>query len=420
MSEPAVFVLIRDGQKRYFADRWANAFLFREILWGPDELERWLTEDQEIDDWTDEASGGVVVDYDNRKLVWSGDDEMLEIPRVESAYGRLLQASWPGFDIEFGGRGLMDLAAAAGKADAEDYDDESYQRSGTVREAIGYDGDDEDDSEDDYDDEEDQYDEDDTRAWITLIDTDGAIRHRNVPEITEDLVSGKESAIAELARLPAAEIPNESVVTEGMWIDQTRREIGVWGGRKARAAFEKMQTAWSGWTVRAAEDGYAEQCAVSGPAGLPMTDAEALGKFLPTVLSTKRFDISTMFGAVGGQLKKTAIKATGCLLMVLCAPVLLFGAISGNWQAALITVAIVALCVAITFKVIEGKFKRKFAMPERTQDEGSGPARPPVAGPMDPRERRNRLDQLLKAAAFPALSEIEPHFSDEPLLDDLL
>jgi hypothetical protein len=70
MSEPAVFVLIRDGQKRYFADRWANAFLFREILWGPDELERWLTDDQEIDDWTDEACGGVVVDYDNRS--WSG------------------------------------------------------------------------------------------------------------------------------------------------------------------------------------------------------------------------------------------------------------------------------------------------------------------------------------------------------------
>ena len=244
MSEPAVFVLIRDGQKRYFADRWANAFLFREILWGPDELERWLTEDEEIDEWTDEASGGVVVDYDNRKLTWSGDEEMLEIPRVESAYEKLLQASWPGFDIEFGGRGLMDLAAAAGEADAEDYDDQSYQRSSTLREAIGYDGDDEGEDEDDYDDDEDPYDEDDKRAWITLVDTEGAVRHRNVPEISEDLVNGREPAITELVRLPAAEIPKESVVTEGMWIDQTKREIGFWGGRKARAAFPKMQTAW--------------------------------------------------------------------------------------------------------------------------------------------------------------------------------
>ncbi len=253
-----------------------------------------------------------------------------------------------------------------------------------------------------------------------MIDTEGAVRHRNVPEISQDLISGRESAIAELARLPAAEIPNESVVTEGMWIDQTQREIGFWGGRKARAAFEKMQTAWSGWTVRAAQNGYAEQCAVSGPAGVPMTDAEALGQFLPTVLSTKRFDISSMFGALGGQLKKTAIKATGCLLMVLCAPVLLFGAISGNWQAALITVAIVALCVVIAFKVIEGKFKRKFAMPALARQEDGEERRAPVAGPMDRKERRNRLDQLLKAAGFPTLSEIEPHFSEEPLLDDLL
>lgn len=430
MSEPAVFVLIRDGQKRFFADRWANAFLFREILWGPDELERWLTDDEEIDEWTDDVAGGVVVDYDRRKLTWSGDEEMLEIPRVESVYEKLLQASWPGFEIEFAARGLRDLAAAAGQADAADYDDESYRRSSAVQEAIGYDDDDDEDGDElgdgdeledgDELDDEDQFDDHDTRAWITLVDTEGVVRHRNVAEISEDLVHGKESAIAELARLPAAEIPEESVVTEGMWIDQDRREIGFWGGRKAKAAFPTLQASWSGWTVRAVEDGYAEQCAVSGPVGMPMTDAEALGKFLPTVLSTKRFDISTVFGAMGGRLKKIAIKGTGCLLMVICTPVLLFGAISGNWQAVLITVAIVTLFVVIMFKVIERRFKQNFALPANLRQAEGDQARPPAAGPIDAEERRTRLDHLLQAAGFPPLAELEPHFSDEPLLDDLL
>lgn len=151
-----------------------------------------------------------------------------------------------------------------------------------------------------------------------------------------------------------------------------------------------------------------------------MSDAEALGAIVPTILSTKRFDIGNMFGAMGGQLKKTAIKATGCLLMVICAPVLLFGAISGNWQAALITVAVVAVCVVIVFKVIEFKVKKKFAMPElqRNGDE-DGEERAPVAGPMDESQRKARLEQMLKSAGFPPISEIEPHFSAETF-DDLL
>jgi hypothetical protein len=419
MSEPAVFVLIRDGEKRFFEDRWADAFLFREILWGPDELERWLTESEEIDDWADEASGGVVVDFDNRRMVWYGDEAMLEIPRVASAYDQLLQASWSGFDVEFGSRGMVDLAAAAGQSDVDDYDDESEERCSTVRQAIGYYDDDDQDAE--YDDEpENEYDDDDTRAWITLVDSEGAVRHRNVDAISDDLIRGQESAIAQLADLPDAEIPRESVVTEGMWIDQPRREIGFWGGRLAKASFPKMRQSWGGWTVRWAEQGYADQCAVSGPAGIPMSDAEALGTIAPTILSIKRFDMGTMFNVMGGHLKRSAIRATGCLWMVLCAPVLLFGAISGNWNAALITVAIVALFVIAAFKVVENKFRKTFSMSGLGQENDAEDSRAPVAGPIDESERRQRLEQLLTAAGFPPLAEIEPHFSDRPSIDDLL
>ena len=46
--------------------------------------------------------------------------------------------------------------------------------------------------------------------------------------------------------------------------------------------------------------------------------------------------------------------------------------------------------------------------------------RPEVVGPLDKNERRNRLDQLLAAAGFPSIDEVEPYFSDEPTLDDLL
>ena len=69
LTEPAVFVLIRDGRKRYYADRWASVFLFREILWGAQELQRRLTAGEETGEWTDDASGDDSRDVNRRYMV---------------------------------------------------------------------------------------------------------------------------------------------------------------------------------------------------------------------------------------------------------------------------------------------------------------------------------------------------------------
>lgn len=423
MSEPAVFVLIRDGQKRYYADRWASVFLFREILWGAKDLEKWLVEGEEIGEWTDDVSGGVVVDFDARKLTWSGDSETLGVPRVAAAYQRLIEAAWPGFQVEAADRGLPDLAAAAGEENAEDYDNEMRERCDTVREAAGlYDEDDDDDEDEDEDDEdedeaEEEYSDDEThRAWITLIDADGAVRHRKVEAISNDLIDGNVDALDQITALTAAELPPEKVVTEGMWIDRGKREIGFWGGRPARYVFPELKESWGGWSVRWAERGYADQCQISGLPGIAMTEVEALAGFLPTVLSTKRFDIKAIIGVVGGELKSAALKGTGCLLVLICIPILLVGWIAKNMQAALISVGVVCVMVIAIFKFLEHKFTRKFSMnTSRDEDE-----RAPVSGPLDPAERRSRLDQLLAAAGFPSVAEIEPSFPEGTTLDELL
>ncbi|MGI9471504.1 MAG: hypothetical protein ACR2NZ_08235 [Rubripirellula sp.] len=412
MSEPAIFVLIRDGDIRYFQDRFANVFLFRDLLWGPEALERWLSESDEIDDWTDDVVGGVVADIDRRRLMWHGDDEMLRIPRKWSAYEKLLQAAWPGFEIGFATRGLRDLAAAAGESDAADYEDETPARCETVNEAAGFDSDELDD------DPEDMYDDEDERAWVTVVDDEGVIRHRNLQEISEDLIDGRESALRRVLELPPGDLPRESAVIEGMWIDEPRQEIGLWGGPRTRRAFGQMNSSWDGYAVMWADDGYSQQCAVSGPEGIPMTEAEALGAFLPTVLSTKRFDLASVFNAVGGQLKKTAAKATGCFVGLICTPVLLFGAISGSWKAVFITVGIVVLFFVIVFKVVELRFKKKFAVAELASDGEEG-ERPAVVGPLNEQVRRQELDGLLQRAGLPSIAEIEPHFASESI-EDLL
>ena len=437
MSEPAIFVLIRDGDRRYYQDPFAHMFLFRELLWGPDALERWLCEGEEIDRWTEEAIGGAVVDFDRRILVWHGESGMLSIPKVRSLYDTLLNTAWPGFDVRFAAGSTQDLAEAAGEH-SEQEDDEVPDRFETVQEAAGFDedelpgdrliegrvsddtlGSDEEAAETYENDMEDIFDEDDERAWITIVDEEGAVRHRNLQEVSQDLITADPDVVTNLLRLPPGDMPSESVVNGGIWIDIPRREVGVWGGPEILRDLDQMKNAWDGFRVRWAEDGYAEQCAVSGPNGIPMSNAEALGKLMPTILSNKRFDIGAVFNAVGGQIKKTAVRATGCFVGVLCTPVLLFGAISGKWQASFITVGIVIAFFMLAFKLTERRLKKKFALNEIANNLDQSGERAPVAGPMDPQSRRAAMEELLAKAGFPSLSEIEPHFASDSI-EDLL
>jgi hypothetical protein len=144
---------------------------------------------------------------------------------------------------------------------------------------------------------------------------------------------------------------------------------------------------------------------------------------VPKILSTKRIDLGAIFGAIGGQLKKTAAKATGCLTVLLCAPVLLFGVISGNLKAAAITIAIVVVAVIVVFKYIELRFKRKFTdgpIGKHAAHQDSSRSRAAVAGPLDAAQRRGRLDELLAAAGLPPLVAIEKHIDPDDAVGELL
>ena len=108
MSEPAVFCLIRDGQSSFYGDRWAGAFLYREILWGPEDFEAWVTQLAELDEeeWEGDGCGAVVADFDRRKLVWLAEADWLQVPSVLDLYEQLLRASWAGFEVSFAVEGM--------------------------------------------------------------------------------------------------------------------------------------------------------------------------------------------------------------------------------------------------------------------------------------------------------------------------
>ncbi len=418
----AAFVLIRDGKRRCYEDEWAQ--LYRELMWGSEDLEEWLTEGEESEYEPEELSGGVIVDFDSNELVW-GENETLAVPRVRATHERLLEQAWPGFKISFVSEDDL-YAAVRGSTDEaetmEDDDDCYSNRPETVREAAGL-YDDEDEEQDEEDDEEfdddDGFEDDSPRAWLTIIDEQGAVRQRMLEQVSDDLLRGEESTIQDLCNLKAAEVPPEKGVREGIWINLKEKQIGFWGGAQAKHDLKKLQQSWESWTVTWAKKGYADQCAVSDVPGMPMSDTEAIVQFIPQVLSAKRFDMGHVLGTVGGQLKKTAMKATGCLTFVLCLPLLAFGYFAGNMKAAGIAIGVLVALVVIVFKVIEFKLKSKLKK-SLFGDRDEPDDRSPVAGPLDETERRNRVDQLLSACGFPSVEELTPPLPKEPTLDDLM
>lgn len=446
MCGPANLVLIRGGHSSYHQDLWAAHFLYRELVWGPDDFENWVMQRDPVDRWDQDAGAAVVVDYDERKLLWSAWNTTLDdlwIPRVTELHQRLVKAAWPGYEVRYVGcqdqwQEMVELAGGKAKRIAEF--NPFGIRVQTVREAAGhYDSDFDEEEGDDLpqplltgpsDDSEEESPDDDnsdddnsddetftflpeqTRVWVTLIDEEGSARHRHLLQIPQDLLHAKPDLIEQLKACPPAEVPSERVVKEGVWIDIPGRVIGLWGGKDLAAQMDLVREQWADWRIEWAEGGYLRHCAACDTPGVPLAEVDALGCLLPKVLSTKRFDINELADQIGSGIKGFAKKATGCLLMLICMPLLIFGAVSGQWMAVGITVLITAMVVAVIFKVLEYRVRRWYreSMPENANPD---PQEDPAAGPLDEPERRARLDRLLLVAGFPSLKEVEPRFVAE-------
>ncbi|MCC9641064.1 hypothetical protein LOC71_02180 [Rhodopirellula sp. JC740] len=412
MSRSAAYcVLIRDGNSRWFADVWGN--LRRELVWGPDALESWLTAGEEIDWDPEDVCGAAIIDFDAQTLAW-GEQDTLSPPRARALHHQLLQVAWPNFKIKRLAEHELDttLYSLLEEESPEEDDQPGLwdDRHETVLEAARYFYPGMDDNEEDED--ETPFSEGNTGAWLSIIDQQGKLRQRGLSGVSVDLLSGDKSAVKALAKLDQVMVPHEKYVTEGLWFDLREKSIHYWGP-DGPSTVDGLQSNWANWKVHLADRGYLQQCEAIGVPGKPMTDAEALAIFLPQVLSNKRMTMAGMLGVVGGSLKKTAMKATGCLIVVLSIPILLAAFFMNMWKEAGYALITLVVIVAAVFKFIEFKLRSKFRQSGFAEkDEALEEQRPPVAGPLDEPARKQKLDEVLARCGLPPLSQIEPHFED--------
>ncbi len=416
----AYCVLIKNGEKRKFEDAWAH--LKRELIWGPDVLEAWLEEGEQIDWEPEDVDSAALVDFDNKKLVW-GERNGMQSAKAFSVYSRLLSQTWNGFTIECLRESQMynlpadfyDGGRANRLVDEDEVDgldnDELLDCIETVQEAAEYLKPDPDD-EDDYDDDEEPF------AWLTIVDKHGKARHRKLYELPIDLLCGDKSAMNTVAKQGSVEVPSEKSVSEGFCIDIAKKEIFIWGPPRTLDKFVKANQSWKGWSVNwAGSGGYGAQCEISGVRGVPMSDAEALSEFLPALLSNKRTTFANIVGAVGGSLKKTAIKATGCLTILLATPILLAGFFMSKLTEAGYAVIALVVIMVIMFKVLEWRIKSKFAKNDiaghmASKDNGMEEQRSPVAGAVDEKVRLAEMNELLASCSLPSWETLEKQFPE--------
>jgi len=409
MTDPCVFIIVRDGNKRIYADRWAGALMQREILWGPEALEEFAIQLSEADaDELGHQERGVRVDYDAKQLMLSRDTGRIEIPATKLAFQRLLQTSWPGFEIITCPQGVPvrptepELNEDSSSLDDDDDDDAFYDRCATLTQATRAEEGNETDGENDA------FEPDEVRAWMTLISKKQRVIQIHMDELPMALLQPTADLGNVISKLTHATTPPENVVTEGMVIDMPAKTVSIWGSEALQTRRDLIDAGWKNWNVQWI-DGYRAHCAAANIDGKYMTDAEAIAPVIPLLLSTERFDASVLLSAMGGGLKKTAAKFAGCLYLVVCIPILIFAFFSGQWISALITMAVTLVIFFVIFKLIERKVKKKMEPVAAMGNRGSSESAPASAGPQDPAERKAKLDDLLQQSGFPSLETVMQH-----------
>lgn len=259
MGNRANFVLVDGSGWRLHYSHWAANRVCSALVAGPEAATRFMMaqrscEDRERD-WLDDcwAEGGAVVDHLARRLVFYGDELMLEVPS-KRVFMRLLALTWPGWDIRWAYDGIGDLAAHVGvdRAVVRAADEDERSLPGEL----------EDDPE-----------------WpchlLTVRDAAGGLTA--YPFWSDCHTAWQGPGLLE--RLPAEGVArlDLSVLPEsGLHVDVRTHTAGAWLTGSGTGLVPALAELWPGWRVDFWEDRYEEQMRrCSGAVTFPPVDLVA-------------------------------------------------------------------------------------------------------------------------------------------------
>ncbi|MEV4535875.1 hypothetical protein AB0J82_18825 [Asanoa sp. NPDC049518] len=273
MSEPALYVIVRQGRHEVWNDKWGALDLPRSLFAGPD---AWLEPEPHYDQaepHLDEAwaSGGVLVDHDRRLLRWysvlSIADHSVGLRR---AVLPLLGSYWPGWTVEHANRGYVDVFEGRpallnpdgplNELTTTDLFARVTAPSSILNRPLSL---------EEYVAEVDPF--------TTLLHLRGygltTVSVRDVEGTVRDYIGGMSlpavlatgpKLLTMLRDLPTAAVPGEQYVGEGVFVDVASRTIAAWRGRSGRLASARLAERWAGWQMRVHYEGLPGHLARSG------------------------------------------------------------------------------------------------------------------------------------------------------------
>jgi hypothetical protein len=268
MGHRANFVLVEQGKATIYYSHWGAKTIPDMLVAGPDRcwnsIQR-LTPGSELLDnvW---AEGGLLLDRDQRRLLFWGGEEIKYTPYLRRVFLPALRLLWPEWTVEWALYGVADLADAL-------HIDRSAVLIGEFAEGFH--------PENPLSDEVLLENEFET-TLITIKEKDGMVLNYRMCGLPGSILSVGPHLLDVLARKKPDTLPHErdEEFEEGAFLDLANRQIWVWEKSTLDPRYlAALRTLWPGWYVAGHGEGIVRQVILSGhdpfPIMVPQDEARA-------------------------------------------------------------------------------------------------------------------------------------------------
>lgn len=236
MGNRANFVIVKDGDWQLYYSHWAGCRILDALIGGPDLALRYAQALRRCarDQWVDPlwADGGAVVDLDRRRVLFFGDELMVEMAE-RRALMEVLAAVWPGYSIGWAYDGTTELAGYVGaELPPCAWDMRPGLRLARDRNALCH--------------------------LVSVVDAAGQIRMWPLWWHLSKAWHGP----ALVDRLPGRGVRSltwGTIPEGGLHIDVPRKALGAWQTADTMGIFQALPQLWDGWQAECWEDRFEEQ-----------------------------------------------------------------------------------------------------------------------------------------------------------------
>lgn len=236
MGNRANFVVVKDRAWQLYYSHWAGCRILDALIGGPDLALRYAQALRRCarDQWVAPlwADGGAVVDLDRRRVLFFGDELMVEMAE-RRALMEVLATVWPGYSIGWAYDGTTELAGYVGA--------ELPPRTWVMRPELRL-----------------ARNRNTLCHIVSLVDATGQIRMWPLwwdlsmawhgPALM-DMLPGRGMRSVTRGKIPES----------GLHIDVPRKTLGAWQTADTMGIFQALPQLWDGWQTECWEDRFEEQ-----------------------------------------------------------------------------------------------------------------------------------------------------------------